>query len=134
MNKIAQYIIFLSFPIVFMTGCERGKVLETSNEIEVNTTLDYLEDVEIQYETEAHGKNIIKALNDAITLPEDELIKKRYDDDQGNKEKWDMRTLIHRHFVPNAKKTLEDDFYKEVKSAPVQERIRQILKELEQDN
>jgi len=91
----------------------------------------YLDNVEIQYETEEQKKNIKKALNDILTLNTEELKKQRYDDYRGNKNQWDIITLIMRYFVPDEKnKTLGNNFYKEIKKNNVKAKIKKILRSL----
>ncbi|MDA3849987.1 MAG: hypothetical protein PF447_01815 [Spirochaetaceae bacterium] len=92
----------------------------------------YLDNAEIQYETEFQRALIIKALNDTIELSIEELKNKRYPDYQNNENQWDLTGVIYRYFVPDeSSKTLGEDFYHEAKTGIVQRRIALIISEIE---
>jgi hypothetical protein len=102
-------------------GCRRA----------VNPVADYLDNAELQCETEAQKQNIMRALNDVLTLSGQELAMRRYEDYTGKADEWDLPTLIHRHFVPDRKgKTLGSRFYTDAASARVQAQVRRILDRL----
>lgn len=99
-----------------------------------NPVANYLNGSELQAETDAQRQNIATALNDALNLSENQLKEKRYKDYSGKANQWDLPTLISRHFVPDAQKTLGDNFLKDVKEKDAQEQIKQILKKYFQSN
>lgn len=67
-----------------------------------------------------------------MNLSEEELKTKRYKDYTGKEKKWDLPTLIYRHFVSGKGKFLGNNFYHDVKSKEVQKQIKQILKQIKQ--
>ena len=66
-----------------------------------NPIAAFLEGVEIQAEHEQQ-RNICRALQDLAMLPLAELRRSRYADYQGTPAKWDLQTLLSRHFVPDS--------------------------------
>lgn len=104
------------------TGCKRHK----------NPVVDYLHQVEIQYETEAQKENIINGLRDALHLSPEILQGKRYRDYQGNERAWDLRMLFRHHFVPSSKhKVLGVNFFYDITSEEGRKRVAEILETLE---
>jgi len=90
----------------------------------------YLENVELQCEM-SQVENIKRALNDALTLSQEELESKRYEDYTGTPGQWDLRILFENHFVPDDPgKVLGDHFYEDIQSENVQSTIRNILEGL----
>lgn len=97
-----------------------------------NQVLNYFNNAELQYEGEIQKENLITAMNDVLNLTEKQLKLKKYKDYSGNENQWDLPTLIYKHFVPDNKdKTLGNNFYHDIKAKEVQEKIRQILKQIE---
>lgn len=97
-----------------------------------NSVVDYLNNAELQYEGEMQKENIIKGLSDALHLPPEILQGKRYKDYQGVENSWDLRALIHHHFVPDSKmKSLGSDFYRDITSEEGRKKVTEILKTLE---
>lgn len=122
-NKIPVFslLIFFLFPGMVLTGCKKGE----------NSVLKYFENAELQYEGKLQEENIITALNDILHLSEEELKNKRYKDYTGKEDRWDLPTLIYKHFVPDKKgKSLGNNFYHDVKSKEVQRNIKQILEQI----
>ena len=106
---------------VALPGCRRT----------TNPVLDYFDNAELQYETEAQKQNIISALHDILTLSAQELAQRRYEDYTGKPNEWDLPTLIGKHFLPDRQgKTLGPRFYSDVKSARVQAQIRRVIDRL----
>lgn len=95
-----------------------------------NPVADYFDGSEIQAETDAQRQNIAMALNDILNLSENQLKEKRYQDYSGNANQWDLPTLIYRHFVPDAQKTLGDNFFRDVKEKDAQDQVKKILSTL----
>ncbi len=94
-----------------------------------NPVLTYIKNAEVQYETDLQKENLAAALNDILTLPAGDLKKRKYRDYEGNENRWDLATLIQRHFVPDgAGRTLGDNFYRDVKAKEVQEEVSSILR------
>ena len=97
-----------------------------------NQVLNYFNNAEIQYEGEIQRENLITAMKDILNLSEEQLKLKKYKDYSGNENQWDLPTLINKHFVPDREdKTLGKNFYHDIKAKEVQEKIRQILKQIE---
>ncbi|MCK4251809.1 hypothetical protein KAX97_10195 [candidate division WOR-3 bacterium] len=98
-----------------------------------NPVASYFENAELQYEGKNQEENIVTALNDILSLSEEQLKAKRYKDYTGKENHWDLPTLICRHFVPDRKgKFLGNNFYHDVKSKVVQEKIKQILERIKE--
>ena len=117
-------ILRVLLPCLLLSACSQSTP-------ESNPVLGYLDKVEIQAE-HPQIPHIVAALNDALSLSSDELVPKKYPDFQGNPDQWDLRTLLERHFVPDAQgKDLGDNFYADVKAPEVQARLRQLLDQLE---
>jgi len=96
-----------------------------------NHVLNYFSNAELQYEGEIQRENLISAMNDVLNLSEEQLKLKKYKDYSGKENLWDLPTLIYKHFVPdNEDKTLGNNFYHDIKTKEVQEKIRQILKQI----
>jgi len=96
-----------------------------------NPVLDYFDNAELRYETEAQKQNIVRALHDILTLPAQELAQRRYEDYAGKPNEWDLPTLVGKHFVPDKQgKTLGPKFYIDVKSPKAQAQVRRILDRL----
>ena len=115
-------IIFAIFLLMFLSNC-------TGSE---NTTANYFNDAELQYEGNVQKENIMTALNDILTLPEEELKNKRYKDYTGKINQWDLETLIYKHFIPdNNGKTLGNNFYHDIKSEEVKKQIKQMMEDLQ---
>jgi len=97
-----------------------------------NQVFNYFNNAEIQYDGEIQKENLITAMNDVLNLSEEQLKLKKYKDYSGNENQWDLPTLIHKHFVPDKEdKTLGKNFYHEIKAKEVQEKIIQMLKQIE---
>jgi hypothetical protein len=119
-NKTKAFsLLLLSLCLLLsLVGCKRVE----------NPVANYFKNAELQYEGKAQEENIVAALNDIISLSEEQLGTKRYKDYTGRENQWDLPTLIHRHFVPDIKgKSLGDNFYHDVKSEDVQKIIKEIL-------
>lgn len=100
--------------------------------IEENKVYTYLENAEIQYENVGQKDTIKQALEDALKLPLPALKVKRYKDYSGTPGQWDLKTLIKRYIVPDAKgKNLGNNFYKDVKAEKVQKQLEKMLKKME---
>ena len=95
-----------------------------------NPVAEYFENAELQYEGEVQKENILTALEDILRLPEDELRTRRYKDYTGKDDAWDLPTLIYRHFVPDEQKNLGDNFYEDVKTKEMQEKIERMIAQL----
>ena len=99
-----------------------------------NSLFEYFTNAELQYETKAQEKYITEALNDILNLPEKELKQKRYEDYMGKEYQWNLHELICHHFVPDKKeKTLGNNFYHNVKSKEVQNQIKKIIANMQDD-
>jgi hypothetical protein len=121
-NQRISYILFILFYLVLLSGCEVKK----------NNTALFFDGVEIQYETEEQGKVIIEALNDMLTLDEEELNNKLYPDCCKTGKTVRIGGVIYSHFVPDSSgKVLNDDFYKELKTEEVREQIEKLLETME---
>ena len=93
---------------------------------------EYLTDAELQCETEAQRRNLHQALTDILELEPDELRARRYADYTGKSGRWDLPTLLQRHFVPaRAGLTLGARFYEDLESPGVQRWARETLARIE---
>ena len=98
-----------------------------------NNTALFFTGIEIQYETDEQKEIIIQVLRDMLTLGEEELKKQEYPDCFRKGEKIEVRQVIYNHFVPNeAGKRLDDNFYKELITKEVRERIIDLLQKLDE--
>ena len=122
-NKITALLLTTLLISIFqMSSCKDSD----------NQVLNYFNNTEIQYEGDIQRENLITAMKDILNLSEEQLKLKKYKDYSGEDNQWDLKTLIYKHFVPdNQSKTLGDDFYHDIKAKEVQEKIRQILKQIE---
>jgi hypothetical protein len=93
-----------------------------------NQTAKYFRGVEVQYENSNSKRIIIRALNDILTLSEQELKAKRYPDYAGREENWDLPKLIYSYFVPDdSQKIMGKNLYKDLKTDEVQRILEDIL-------
>jgi hypothetical protein len=112
----------LLIAFIFSAGCKKHR----------NPVLDYLDGAEIQYEGEVQKENLIDALQDALHLPPEILQGRMYKDYQGSENRWDLPTVIRRHFVPDSKsKTLGSNFYHDITSEKARGKVAEILEKLE---
>jgi len=116
---VPRVVVFLVlFAAVLPAGCRR----------KTNPVTEYLKSVEVQCETEEQRQTVVRALQDVLTLPEQELGRRRYADYAGRPEAWDLPTLLARYLVPDRQgRTFGPDFYADVKSPVVQPMVRRIL-------
>ncbi len=93
-----------------------------------NTVLYYLNNSDLQFENEMQHKNIEAALIDILNLSELDLKLQRYWNYTGKEKVWDLPTLIYKHFLAHEiGLNLGNNFYKEVKSKKVLDRVSSIL-------
>jgi len=96
-----------------------------------NPVYRYLKHSELQCEGNEQKSNVKRALVDIVTLPGYELRRMKYSDFRGVCNKWDLPTLLYKHFVPDTtQRTLGDNFYHDVKEEDVQELVKQIIRTL----
>lgn len=94
-----------------------------------NQVYEYLKGAELQCEDDQRAE-VIVVLNDLLTLPAEELKKKRYNNYVGIKE-WPAPFFIERHFVPDTLKCLnEEAFYKELADPRVKQIIGDFLEKM----
>ena len=99
-----------------------------------NQTARYFDEVEVQYENDIQKETIIQVLNDILSMPGEELRRKKYPNYVGEKDVWDLPKIIYGYFVADdSQKTLGDDLYSEVKTDEVQIKIKKLLKSLISD-
>jgi hypothetical protein len=85
-----------------------------------NPVFGYLNNAEVQCENGEQRATLKTAMNDILTLSGRELEMKRYRDYRGRENRWDLPTLLVRHFLPDdTSKTLGENFYTDVKSPEV---------------
>ncbi|MEA1874921.1 MAG: hypothetical protein U9N51_10925 [Bacteroidota bacterium] len=125
-KKSSQIVTLLTLFIiaVTLTACNN----------QTDDAYEFFKTAELQYETEQQKESIITALNDILNLSlskEEELRNKRYPNYTGEKEQWDLLTLLNRYFVPAEQNiTLGDNFYTQIKRKEVYEQIDEILEVL----
>lgn len=96
-----------------------------------NPVYRYLKHSELQCEGSEQKSNVKRALVDIVTLPGHELQRMKYSDFRGGQNRWDLPTLLYKHFVPdNRQRTLGDNFYSDVKDEDVQELVKKIIRKL----
>jgi len=96
-----------------------------------NQLAAFLEDAELQCETEAQRCNLCAAFQDMLDLTPEQLRNRRYCDYTGQPGRWDLPTLLSRHFVPGSKQhSIGPRFYDEVKSAEVRQQVQRFLDRL----
>jgi hypothetical protein len=99
---------------------------------EMSQTYNFFYNVEVQCETGFQRNEIIKAINDMLTLDTISLKNKKYSNYNQEGEFWTIIELIHKYFVPDAQnKTLGDNFYQEIKKTNVRNILKKIKKNLE---
>ena len=102
--------------------------------MEENKTAHFFEGIEIQCETAEQREIIIEALNDMLTLSENELKKKEYPDTFRKGGRINIQQVIYSYFVPDdSKKSLDYNFYKELRTKEVRELIVKLLDKLRGD-
>ncbi|MBN2538268.1 hypothetical protein JXB37_08345 [candidate division WOR-3 bacterium] len=96
-----------------------------------NPVADYLLESEVRCENETQRCNICNALQDIILLAPDQLRERRYCDYAGSPNRWDLPTLVQRHFVPaRSGATLGPQFYQDVKATEVRQWAEKTLARL----
>jgi hypothetical protein len=99
---------------------------------EMPQTYNFFYKVEVQCDTDFQRKEIIKALNDMLTLDTISLKNKKYSNYNQEGEFWTITELIHKYFVPDDQnKTLGDNFFSEIKKSNVRNILKKIKKNLE---
>ena len=122
-TTIFSLLLIFLFLVIVLMGCKKSE----------NPIMNYFENSELQYEGKLQEENIITALNEILSLSEEQLKTKRYKDYTGKEDQWDLPTLIYRHFVPDKKdKSFGNNFYHDIKSKEVQQKIKQILEKIKQ--
>jgi hypothetical protein len=108
--KINLFLLIIIL-ILFNAGCSKKGG---------NPVLYYLKNSELKYDNKMQRDNIIRACTDAIMYAPEDLKKKRYKDYEGNEDRWDLQTLLTKHFVPQKLNlTWGDNFYEDVKQDSV---------------
>jgi hypothetical protein len=93
-----------------------------------NPVADYMREAELQAETVAQKDNVKKALEDMVMLSLKSLKRQRYQDYQGNAGKWDLKTLIDRHFVPATRcSNFHEEFWSHINSPEVRRIVQDML-------
>jgi len=112
-------------------------ILTACNSNQTDDTYKFFKNAELQYETQAQKESIITALDDILNLSllkGEELRNKKYPNYTGEKEQWDLLTLLNRYFVPADQNiTLGNNFYTQIKRKEVYEQIAEILAEIQSD-
>jgi len=103
-----------------------------------NTVVAYLQGAERQSEDLDQRREIEKALNDMLTLSPDELRTRRYANYQMEPGAWDIIHLLHRYFVPEKLKGLDEArFYRDIAKpearAVIQEHLREVREAIAAD-
>lgn len=120
--------------IIVVLGITFISYLLMGGEMKGNNTALFFTGIEVQYETDEQKETIIQVLRDMLTLGEEELKKQEYPDYFRKGEKIEVRQVIYNHFVPDeAGKRLDDNFYKELITKEVRERIIDLLQKLDKE-
>jgi hypothetical protein len=119
---VSRLFVCLAIAIVLSTG------LFACRDKGPNTVVAYLQGAERQSEDTDQRREIEKALNDMLTLTPDELRKRRYANYQMEPGAWDIIYLLHRYFVPQKLRGLDETrFYRDVTDPASQAIIRDHL-------
>ena len=98
--------------------------------------MKYLDGITVRAEGKARD-TVIEALGDALRLPAPALARQLYYEPTGTKREWDLKTVFQKHFVPKDLGTLAKVFHKKydfcaaLKAPEAQQRLREILDDLE---
>lgn len=85
-----------------------------------NPVLEYFKNSQLKFDNKMQRDNVLEAMMDILTLEKQYLEERRYKDKEGNEGKWDLKTLVENHFIPNKPGvTLGNNFYDDVKSDSV---------------
>jgi hypothetical protein len=99
---------------------------------ELSQTYNFFYNVEVQFDTDFQRKEIIKALNDMLTLDTVSLKNKKYSNYNQEGEFWTITELIYKYFVPDDQnKTLGDNFFSDIKNSNVSNILKKIKNDLE---
>ncbi|MDP8255633.1 MAG: hypothetical protein P9M14_07790 [Candidatus Alcyoniella australis] len=150
-NKIAL-VLLIALAVVLIAGCGKPGN-EAAQTEQADTTepeqpatdappmmltadgkipiVSYLDDVEIQYETEAQKQSIVKALSDILDSDADELMAVRYPDYKGKADQWDLSTMITSYFAPSNPSEFLGSFYFDLKRPEVQAKVLELLQTLD---
>ena len=133
MHKLILLLLFsvlYTTGMLFMINCNRNDRYET--EKNVNQTASYLENAEIQFETEQQKNTLLKVFKDIQTIPPDSLELSTYPDYKGQKSIWSIQQVLYRYIVPDkSNKKLGYEFYSELKTKEVQTIIKQMEEQLQ---
>lgn len=134
-NKLGKSVpMWSKIFIIVVLGITFISYLLMGGEMKENNTALFFTGIEIQYETDEQKETIIQVLRDMLTLGEEELKKQEYPDYFRKGEKIEVRQVIYNHFVPDeAGKRLDDNFYKELITKEVRERIIDLLQKLDKE-
>ncbi len=116
MQKFLNHSLFSLFIVLGLLLVVQGCQKKTGP----NPVLEYLNNSQLKFDNKVQRDNVKEAMMDILTLDKLYLEEKKYKDLEGNEGKWDLKTLIENHFIPNKPGlTLGDNFYDDVKSDSV---------------
>lgn len=96
-----------------------------------NVVAAYLDGAEMQAETDAQRREILRALTDMLDKPAAELRQQRYADYQGNASAWPVTKTLTAHFVPRTPQALDPErFYQDVGKPEARAVIRRTIEEV----
>jgi hypothetical protein len=96
-----------------------------------NSVVEYLENAELQVETDAQRREIQRALSDMLDKSTAELRTRKYADYQGTPNTWTIPRLLIAYFVPRTPQNLESKrFYEDVSKPEAKVAIRHKLDEI----
>lgn len=112
----------LALLIIFVVSPSHGEHLNSLN--------TYLQDIEVQAETDEQYIQVKNAFLDMLILPASELKMKRYKDYQGNPNRWSIQELLNRHVCPVSADHMfnEKTFYKELETPEVKDSLTKIIR------
>ena len=129
--KIQNFLKRIPILFIFIiTSCNLGNSQK-------DNLYDYLQNSELQYETEMQKEIIITALSDILNfdLSVEELKDKRYPNYTGKPNQWNLPTLINKYFVPEDENiTFGKNIYKQLRKKRVYDTINEIVILLQKNN
>jgi hypothetical protein len=106
---------------------------QAENKIFPNSVAAYIENAEIQAETDEQRREIRRALLDILEKPATELRTQKYADYQGKPNEWSITRLLTAYFVPSTPQSLEpEQFYKDIDKPEAKLAIRHKLDAINQ--
>lgn len=116
------FLILISLTFFTLFGCENDQS---------NNIVQYLNGVEVQYETQDQQQEIKQALNDMLNLDPDALRAKRYKNYEMEPGEWTAIDILDRYFVPATEVSIDsDNFYQNINKPETKKSIAKVLDDI----